>query len=67
MKETKRRGRPCKEVCKDEQIHLRMTQGEVVHINDLTNRSGKSRSELIRDALELYEHAMNLNDKKGDK
>lgn len=67
MSENKRRrGRPCQEVCKDKQIHLLVTNEESLHIDELSNKSGKSRSDLIRDALKLYEYAMDLNKKKGD-
>ena len=49
------RGRPKKEVIKDKYIHIRMTEGEAIWFNNLCNKVGKGKTQVMFEALRLYE------------
>lgn len=49
------RGRPKKEVTKDKQIRFRMTEDEAIWFNNLCNKVGKGKTQVMFEALRLYE------------
>lgn len=61
---TKRgRGRPVVGSRHDGRIEIRVTDTERARISELSERTGKSITDTIRDAIEVYENHIALNDK----
>lgn len=50
----KKRGRPKKEVAKNDQYRLRMSAEERLMLNELTIETGLPISEILRKALKIY-------------
>lgn len=58
----KKRGRPRREESKNRQYHFRMTDEEMEDLEDMAFRSGKSKAEVIRDALKFYDKVLGYTD-----
>lgn len=43
-----------KYICKDKQFNIRLTDAEISLLDKLSDRTGKSKSDVIRCALDLY-------------
>lgn len=62
MEAKRKRGRPKIENPKSETLHLRFTKDEFKMLNELKEMTGKTKSQIIRDAIHTY-----INSKEGDK
>lgn len=50
----RKRGRPSKPDGKNKDFKIRMTEEELEHLNYLSEKSGKNKSEIIREGLKMY-------------
>ena len=57
------KGRPKKENSKERQFNVRLTNDEIDMLDELSDRTGKSKSDVIRCALNLYKR-MSATDNK---
>lgn len=49
-----KRGRPRKEMIKEHQYRIRMNVGERAMLDHLSEKTGKNRADILRDALKMY-------------
>lgn len=51
----KRRGRPKKKGAKSHRLDVRITDDQHDILNDLTARTGKTKTDIVKEAIDLYE------------
>lgn len=54
----KKRGRPAKNISRNKDYKFRMTEDEFDRLLSLSEKTGRSRADIMRDALLLYENSL---------